>query len=211
MSAQRHIARLAPAFVACLIVIALATGCVPKPRSYQAARLESTLRVAILPLANYTEARDASEKVAPVLFAEFGQLPGVSLVDPGAVEAALSAEPWLLFDRIPPDLVDRFGETLGADALLVGSVLGYGYRRTGGEQVPYFSVSLRLMKSPGGQALWSVAHSRDGNDGEWLFGLGRVQSLQQLINRSVQEIAKTFPPRARTTDFPGEHTEEGGI
>ena len=131
----------------CVVATVLGANCVPKPRSYQDAQLRGPLRVAILPLANYTESRDASARVAPILFAQMAQLPGITLVDPGAVEAALSEEPWLLFDRIPPDLVDRFGETLGADALLVGSVQGYGYRRAAGEQIPHFSVSLRLMQT----------------------------------------------------------------
>jgi hypothetical protein len=194
-----------------VIAVVLATGCVPKPRSYQSEQLQGPLRVAILPLANYTETRDASEKVAPILFALVGQLPSVSLVDPGAVEATLSTEPWLLFDRIPPDLVDRFGDALGADALLVGSIVGYGYRQSGGEQVPHFSISLRLMQAPGGRALWSVAHSRDGNDGEWLFGLGRVQSLQQLVAHSIREITETFPPSPATAHIPGERSDEGGL
>lgn len=198
-------------FALCAAAIVLGSDCVPKPRSYQDAQLRGPMRVAILPLANYTESRDASARVAPILFAQISQLPGVTLVDPGAVEAALSAEPWLLFDRIPPDLVDRFGETLGADALLVGSVLGYGYRRAAGEQIPHFSVSLRLMQTPGGRALWSVSHSRDGADGEWLFGLGRVESLQQLVANSLREITETFPSSVASVDIPGERSDEGGL
>jgi hypothetical protein len=105
----------------------------------------------------------------------------------------LAREPWLLFDRIPPDLVDRFGQELGADALLVGSILGYGYRQSASEQIPHVSLALRLLGTPGGRVLWSAVHSRDGQDGEWLFGLGRVENLEQLLEESVREIAATLP------------------
>jgi hypothetical protein len=171
-----------------------AAGCVPSPRVFRATPELETHRIAILPLANYSSTREASEKLMPILAAEIGRRPGVSLVEPGAVEAALAQEPWLLFDRIPPDLLDRFGQELGADALLVGSVLGYGHRASAADQIPHVSLALRLLQTPGGRVLWSAVHSRDGEDGEWLFGFGRVADLDQLVEETVQEMIATLPP-----------------
>ena len=168
-------------------------GCIPSPRVFRATPVPATHRIAILPLANYSSTREASEKLLPVLAAEIGRLPGVSLVDPGAVEAALAHEPWLLFDRIPPDLLDRFGQELGADALLVGSVLGYGHRASASDQIPHVSLALRLLQTPGGRVLWSAVHSRDGEDGEWLFGFGRVEDLDQLVEETVHAMIATLP------------------
>jgi hypothetical protein len=176
-----------------LLLAVVVGGCVPSPRAYQTGSLEGMWRVAILPLANYTPARSAPEKVGPMLASELGQRPGVQVVDAGAVEAALSTEPWLLFDRIPPDLIERFGEQLSADAILVGAILGYGYRPGGGDEIPHCSMSLRLLQVPGGRVLWSAVHSRDGADGEWLFGLGRVRNVEQLAASAIVEITKTFP------------------
>jgi hypothetical protein len=85
------------------------------------------------------------------------------------------------------------GTQLGADALLVGAVLGSGYRQVGADQVPHFSLSLRLLQTPGGRVLWSVVHSRDGDDGEWLFDFGRVHNLEQLIELTIEECLQTFP------------------
>ncbi len=211
MKSNPNVTRSCRAPVYLLLVAVISVGCVPKPRSYQDAGLRGPLRIAVLPLANYTESRDASERVAPILFAQITTVHAVSVVDPGAVEAALSSEPWLMFDRIPPDLIDRLGEALGADALLVGAITGYGYRRASGEEVPHFSVSFRLMQSPGGQVLWSAVHSRDGNDGEWLFGLGRVESLQQLVGHTLREVLETFPSTVTSIDIPIEHADEGGL
>lgn len=168
-------------------------GCVPEPRSFKAESLGASKRIAILPLSNYTSNRDIPDKVRPMLTAEIGRLPGVWLVDPGAVEEALSLEPWLILDRIPPDLVDRLGEHLDTDALLVGAILGAGYRQSGVDRVPHFSISMRMVRTPGARVLWSVTHSRDGTDGEWLFGFGRVHNLEQLIELTIEECLQTFP------------------
>jgi len=189
--------------------LALIIACVPVPRTYVASHLDPGLRIALLPLANYTQNREAPDKIAPMLLSELGHRGGIHLADPGAVEAVLAREPWLMFDRIPPDLIDRFGRELGVDALLVGSVLGYGYRQDYGERVPHVAIALRLVRAPGGVVLWSSVHSRDGADNEWLFGFGRIQSLEQLLVRSIAEITKTFPS-TRAADPPSNDHEARG-
>lgn len=197
--------RIAAPLLAMLIV-----ACAPSPRTHQLASLPAGLRVALLPLANYTQNREAPDKIAPILLAELAHRGGVHLAEPGAVEAVLSKEPWLLFDRIPPDLVNRFGDELGVDALLVGAVLGYGYRQFGSEQIPHVSISLRLIRAPGGVVLWSAVHSRDGDDNESVFGLGRVHSLEQLLTRTIAEIVEEFPAPVEPSRPQGDDERETG-
>ena len=184
-------------------------GCKPAPRSLVVdpavvvGGLDSTaaggpvLQVALLPLANYTPLRDAPERIGPLIEAELGRKPGVAVRDAGAVQAALEQEPWLLLDRVPPDLVDRLGASLAVDALVVGSLLTYEYRDAAGEKVPQVSLSLRLMQCPGGRVLWSAVHSRDGDDSEWLFGFGRVHGLEQLAIETIREALADFPAPRR--------------
>jgi hypothetical protein len=119
---------------------------------------------------------------------------GLSVIETGRVEEALATEPWILTDRIPPDLVDSLGAALGADALLVGSVLAYGYRNDEGAEIPEVSLSLRLLEVPGARVLWSAVHNRDGADRESVFGLGRVDGLERLAGEAIQEVLETFPP-----------------
>jgi hypothetical protein len=157
----------------------------------------SDLRVAALPLANYTPLRDAPERIGPIIAAELGAMPAVTVADAGAIQAALEQEPWLLLDRVPPDLVDRLGSTLGVDALMVGSLLTYEYRDASGERIPQVSLSMRLLACPGGRVLWSAVHSRDGNDSEWLFGFGRVHGLEQLAIEAIREMLADFPAPRR--------------
>lgn len=194
------LAASAAVLAAIVALVALFAGCAPSPQGFSAWRRPATTRIAILPLANYSATRDAPDRLAPILAAEIGRLAGVEVIDMGVVDATLADEPWLLPDRIPPDLADRFAKDLGADALLTGSVLGFGNRDAGGEQVPQVSLSLRLIESPGSRVLWTVVHSRDGEDSEWLFGFGRVRSLEQLAASAVHEALATFPARGAASE-----------
>ena len=189
-------------------LVLLLAGCAPKPSYFVDHRPVAPLRVAVLPLANYTEMRDAPARIVPSLAAELGRVAGVQIVEQGAVEDALAKEPWLLLDRIPPDLAIRIGEILSADALLVGSILGGGYRQVDGDLIPHISLSVRLVGLPEGEILWTAVHNRDGADSEWLFGFGRISDYEQLVAKTIKEIVKTFPvpaapPAPSTTAFNG--------
>jgi hypothetical protein len=176
-----------------LALAALLAGCTPSPRVYTGSVPAGPWSVAVIPLANYTESVEAADRTAAIVAVELAMRRRVRAIDPGVVEDALSREPWLLTDRIPPDVVQKLGQELGADALLVGSVLQYGYRQAEGEQVPQISIMLRLLETTSGEVLWTAAHSRDGTDGEWLFGFGRVTSLEQLSIHAVREVFDRFP------------------
>jgi hypothetical protein len=189
----------------------LLVGCKPAPRSVTTGTLNPGLAdttavaapvfaIAVLPLANFTSQREGPDRMEPVIAAELRAKPGIRVADAGAVQAALDKEPWLLLDRVPPDLVDRLGAGLAVQGLVLGSLLTYEYRNTTGEGVPQVSLALRLIECPGGRVLWSGVHSRDGDDNEWLFGFGRVHGLEQLARETVRELLQEFPvplPAAR--------------
>jgi hypothetical protein len=170
-------------------------GCAPGPRAFVGEAPAAGWNVAILPLANYTTTREAPDRLGVMLHQELAGEGDLHLVEMGRVDEALAREPWILTDRIPPDLVDSLGVRLQVDALLVGSILAYGYRSEQGEEIPEISLSLRLLKTPGGQVLWSAVHSRDGGDRESVFGLGRVDGLERLAQQATKEILKSLPVR----------------
>lgn len=182
------------AAVALLALVVAGSACGgPSPRAFVGEPPAAPLRVAVLPLANYTGDRDAPDRIAPVLYVELARRAGYAITEPGRVEEALTREPWLLTDRIPPDLVDKLGEELGVDGLLVGSILAHGYADRGGERVPEVSLSVRILRTPGGDVWWSAHHSRDGRDGESVFGMGKVESLESLTAAVVADLVRTLP------------------
>ncbi len=168
-------------------------ACAPSPQAYIAEPLAGPMRIAVLPLANYSDSREAPERLGPMVAVALSQFRDIEVVESGRVEEALSKEPWLMIDRLPPDLVDTLGAEMGADAILLGAVLAYGLREDPEGSLPEVSLSLRLIEAPGGRVLWSAVHSRGGSDGETVFGLGRVTNLERLAADAVEEIMKTFP------------------
>jgi len=177
------------------------TGCVPAPRTFMArdqrpfARVDSItspFRIAILPLANYSTDANAVQRISLALLNECARIPGIEIVDPGAVDGALSKEPWMLLDRLPPDLADRIGAEVKADGLLQGALLQYGVREGSDGRTPQVSMALRLTRCPGSRIVWSAVHGRDGADGEWLFGFGRVNAMERLVAEVVREAVKPF-------------------
>lgn len=192
--------------MAAVALWALGLGaCAPSPQAYIAEPLAGPMRIAVLPLANYSDSREAPERLGPMLAVALSQFRDVEVVEPGRVEEALSREPWIMIDRLPPDLVDTLGAEMGADAILQGAVLAYGMREDPEGTSPEVSISVRLLETPGSRVLWSAVHSRGGTDGETVFGLGRVTSLERLAADAIEELMKTFPasrggkrPRAST-------------
>jgi hypothetical protein len=140
--------------------------------------------------------------VLPILAVELARMPGVTIVEQGAVDAALAKEPWIALDRIPPDVMANLGAELEANALMTGSVMSYTARDYEAEKIPQVSLSLRLVEVPGGRVLWNGVHSRDGGDSESVFGFGRVQSAEQLLTTTIREMLATFPT--------GQGTRQGG-
>lgn len=202
MASVRPEARIAARASVLALVGALWTvGCVPAPRTFVARHerpfvrvdsLTSPFRIAVLPLANYSTDRDAVQRISLALLNECARIPGIEIVDPGAVDTALSKEPWTLLDRLPPDLADRIGAELKADGLLQGALLQYGVREGSDGRTPQVSMALRLTRCPGSRIVWSAVHGRDGADGEWLFGFGRVNAMEQLATAVVREAVKPF-------------------
>lgn len=176
------------------VLVATVQACAPGPRAYvDPEPIAAPCTIALMPLADYTENRDAADRLGPMIQMELQKRSNVQTVETGRVEEALARDPWMLTDRLPTDVVDTLGTALGAQGLLVGSVLAYGYRNDGGDEIPQVSLSLRLLQVPGGRVLWSAVHHRDGGDRETVFGLGRVSGLERLAEQTVQEIMSTFP------------------
>jgi hypothetical protein len=183
-----------------LIVLLGLTGCAGSmPRAWVAGPIPEGFRIAILPLANYTDKQDASDRIVPLIAVEAARQRGVTVIDPGRVEALFAKEPWLLLDRLPPETIDRFGKELDADALIVGSILAFGYRDQDVGAQPEFSVTLRLLRTPGGECLWSGTQARSGNDHESVFGLGRIDNLERLASSAVKDLVATFPKTMKST------------
>ena len=65
--------------------LALAS-CAPSPQAYVAEPLQGSLRIAVLPLANFSEAREAPDRLGPMIGVALSRIGNVDIVEPGRVE-----------------------------------------------------------------------------------------------------------------------------
>ena len=130
------------------------------------------------------------------------------LISRAATSAAVRAR---LASSVLSDLADSLGRRLNADALVLGSVLAYGYRDTGGTRIPTVSLSLRMIEVPGGELLWTAVHSRDGADRESVFGLGRNESLSNLALETVREMLEALDVVAKPDQAGVRRPSRGGV
>ncbi len=171
---------------------------VMKPFASPDLRSRSGLSIALLPFDNLTQDSRAGKTMENMVLVEFlKQVPSsVRFVDPGEVNAALVDERIRVTTAIPGTAVKALGDRLGADLLLQGVVQGFEMQRvtsaSGAGDVPVVSLSLRMVDTKTGEIVWALSSSRRGNDQEKVFGIGRVDSLEQLSQEVVGEMAAAF-------------------
>jgi hypothetical protein len=127
---------------------------------------------------------------------EFLRLPFFDIVDPGEVMDELSQARVRLATNIPQETVIALGEQLGVDYIMIGVVQEYQLQRMSGAggsgDVPVLSLSIRILETGTGNIVWAVNASRSGKDRETVFGMGRVQSINELASQTAIELAQAF-------------------
>ncbi len=180
-----------------LLCIGVLTSCAPEPRVYSSTELNlyDQTTVAILPFDNLTDAEGASRQIYDVFLVEFLALRRFAVVDRGEVERILSLRRIRFTSELTLEQVRGIGSELHASLLVQGSVLEYGMRQVQGFQVaevPYITLALKIIDSVSGDILWASTYSRNGNDTEKVFGLGRITSLNRLSEDMAKEMVKSI-------------------
>ncbi len=172
-------------------------GCAPEPRVYMNSELTlyDQTTVAILPFDNLTDVEGASRKVYDVFLVEFLGLKRFAVIDRGEVERVLSLQRIRFTSELTREQVQQIGKELHASLLVQGAVLEYGMRQIQGFQiaeVPYITIVVKIIDSVSGDILWASTYSRNGNDTEKVFGLGRITSLNRLSEVMAREMVKSI-------------------
>ena len=163
-----------------------------KPFADMTLRGAAGLRMALLPFDNLTEDQGAAKTVENLVLVEFLKQSAASVVNPGEVNAVLLEQRLRVTTAIPSATVKVLGERLGVGYLMQGVVHEYQMQRGTTGQYPVVSVTLRLVDVSTGEIAWALSSSRRGNDRESLFGIGRVDSLEQLAQQMVEEMSDAF-------------------
>lgn len=188
-----------------LIVALLAlflSGCGPSIKPFISNDLKGGKggKMAILPFDNLSSTQGAGKSVESLVLIEFLKRSTLKVVDPGEVSAVLSRERIRLATNIPKETINALGTALGVKLLMMGTVHQYEMQAASGAgtgNIPIIALSLRILDTESGDIVWASTVARRGNDREIVFGIGKIQSLNQLAEQTAMELAQAFADSLR--------------
>jgi len=188
---------------AALLLAALGAGCgsqAPRPAVLPDA---PRARIAILPFDNLSDAGDAGDTMTLVFFSAVGTNPRYEPVESGIVATVLDSMRIRLTSALSAEQLSALGQRLGAQRLLVGSVLESGTVRTDDGDLPSVGVTVKLLDPATGRVLWTRMGFKTGADKETLFGWGRERSRPRLSERLAEELLRDLPGPEAGSATPG--------
>lgn len=154
------------------------------------------VRMAILPFDNLSAEQGAGKTLESLVLVEFLKNTSAKILDPGEIMAALVEERIRLATSISREGLVKLGQRLSVDYFIVSIVHEYGMQRMSGSggsgEVPVVSLTMRILDAQTGDIVWATSEARRGNDRETVFGAGRIDSIEQLAQKTAQEIAQNF-------------------
>jgi TolB-like protein len=186
-------------FTATLVLLSLAgcgSGKLAEPFAGQGLKGGEGVRAAILPFDNLSDDQGAGKTMENLILVEFLKNTTAHVIDPGEVMAALLEERIRLATSIPRATVLSLGQRLEVDYFVLGIVHEYRMMRMSGAggsgEVPVVSITLRILDARTGDIVWATSAARRGNDREKVFGIGRIDSIEQLAQITAGDIARNF-------------------
>jgi TolB-like protein len=130
-------------------------------------------QVAVLPFESVGPGEESGRVITRICQNLLATERDVQMADPGTVEDALVR----LRIRVPVlatrEQLDSLHAAVGCEYLLTGSVLAFGTREHPyAGKIGVVSMAVQVVRVADGKLLWAKTLSRQGSDGQWLFGLG---------------------------------------
>ena len=173
-------------------LLAAALGCAAH-RAPQAAAAPATgprQRVAVLALEDLSGQTGAADRMTRVLFTVLAQTGAYDVVEPGAVDAALSDARVRSTGMLSREQMLALSTQLETRWLLTGSALEFGHVRTPDGEVPSVGIALRLIDGRSGRVCWADQRYRNGDDRETVFGWGHESDGDRLAQHTLTELVQ---------------------
>lgn len=179
------------------LIVAVGTlalaGCSSNPQYFRSAvAIDQPQSLAVLPLVNLSKYDEAGDIVMHSLLVELLDSGLFDIVDPGLVDHAVLERRIRFTDRLALPVMQELGDTLNAEYLLLGSVNEFDMTISRTETVPLVSISMRIVRSDTGKIFWAATHTRQGDDAESVFGLGRIATLERMTALTVKDMTGTL-------------------
>jgi TolB-like protein len=182
----------------CFMLLALSSlliviGCGSAPKYYvrQQVDYKSIKKIAVLPFETLTSDEFAGEKIRKSAITELLSR-GIDVIEPGEVTRTLVELKIRSLGSIKTTDIQNIAKTLGAEALMMGSVEAYEISKGISVSYPEVSINLRLVEASSGNTIWSVCHT-SGGASFWTrhFGAEGI-SLSEAASKVVKEAIDTL-------------------
>lgn len=151
------------------------------------------LLVCPLPVQNLSGDREAPRVLEAVLQQRLAMLPGVAVVPPADLRAALVRLGYRAPSQLSPEQLRAVGDVLGTPYFVQGTLLAYGQGQTdAGDPTPEVELHLQLLDAARGRLAWSGEARRLGTDAEGLFRQGLLLDPIPVSSRLVAELLEAF-------------------
>ncbi len=168
-----------------LLSLAFLLGCSHHPRLYfePGYNFSGEKKIAVLPFENLSAEEGAGEKVQKIFLVELLKNRKYYVLEPGEVEKALKELRLRATDKLSSADCQKLREKLAVDWIFLGSVLEFSLKRQGTEEIPVVSLTARILEAKSGKIIWASFASRQGDDSEFLFGIGKINSTPELAKK----------------------------
>jgi len=180
------------AMLVCLFLISCSST--SNLKYYQKEEFFGLNKLAVLPLENLTNDKNAHEKIRAILISELLKK-GVEVLDPGEVNRALEEMKVASVGALRVAELQELGKKLSVDGIIVGSVENFEINRGGSVSFvsyPEVTINLRLIEVNSGKMLWSIRHSKNGLN-FWVRHFGtEPMTLTECAREVVKEVVDTL-------------------
>lgn len=178
-----------------LLTVLGAAGCsgAPEPTSFTNPRFNFGYveKVAVLPFENLSTDRQAGARATRLMITELLATGAVDVVEPGEVQAALDRFGTRIVQPSTEQVVG-LGESLGVQALILGTVTQSDTVRSGSIALPVVSLDVHMVETETGAAVWAAtATAKAGGLGAKVLGTAG-EPLSETTRRAVRRALKTL-------------------
>lgn len=168
----------------CIMLVLFACGC-SAPSYYVRPKTDiaAIKKIAVLPMESLTADANAGENVRRAIMTELMSR-GFDVVEPGEVTRVLNEAKIRSVNAIAATDMQNMSRSLGADAVLMGSVGAYGISKGISVSYPEVAVNLKLYSIAADGIVWSVWHTGGGPD-FWTRHFGAEGSTLSEVTRTV--------------------------
>lgn len=183
--------RLVALAAAALALCACASGMGPTRFTNPAFDFSFVERVAVVPFENLTNDSAAGARVTRLAITELLASGAVDVVEPGEVQAALDRM-GVRITTPSTEQVVSLGQTLGVQAVVIGSVTQSETIRSGAVGIPVVTLDVHMLETETGAAVWAATHTEKGSGvGAKLLGIGG-EPISETTRRAVRRVLRTL-------------------